>query len=126
MAAKSGYPLGGSKSPGAFLLAGSFVTDGTSAPSVTTGAGFTVGAPSTGLYTITLSDGACPGVISAQVSIEDDSGSSTVAALLDDTTTVATNGTFTIQTQSAAGTDADLTGPIVHFSIWIRNTQVQR
>lgn len=120
--AKGAYSEMASKSPGVVWIVGSFTTAGTSAPSVVAGSGFTVAAPSTGVYTITLTDGPHPGVYAAVCSLEDATADANDTVRFGDVDAVATAGTFTIITASAAGTDADLTGPVVHFMLAVRNT----
>jgi hypothetical protein len=112
----------GVKTPGYSLLFGSFTTAGTGAPTVVDGAGFTVSAPSTGVYTITISDGRCSKAIGMGLDLEDSTTNANDTVRWGDLDAVATAGTFTIITASAAGTDADLTGPRVHFCVALRNT----
>lgn len=124
---KSGYSFGASacKSPGACLVLGSFTCagDATAVTSVE-GKGFTVGNPATGVITITLSDGICPGVYSSWCGLEDSTTNANDTVRFGDLDTVASDGTFTIITASSAGTDASLNGPRVHFGVWIRNTSI--
>jgi hypothetical protein len=121
-----GYQLEGAKTPGLALFAGSFETDGTGAPLNVEGAGFSVGAPSTGVYTVTLTDGPFKGVVAALCSLEDSTADANDTVRFGDTDTLTTGKTFTIITASAAGTDGDLDGPRVHFLLLLRNTFVSR
>jgi hypothetical protein len=117
MPAKGGYPLT-AKTPGIHIVAGSFTTAGASAPSVVLGAGFTVSAPTAGKYTVTLTDGPFAQLIGRSVDIHDGGANSTVTAHTGSFTTSAVE----IFTQSAPGTDANLTGPVVSFIFLMRNT----
>lgn len=120
---KMGYPLAGSKTPGIALYIGSFVTNGASAPTVVEGNGFTVSAPSTGVYTITIEDGPFPRKpIGCQVSLEDSTSNANDDVRFGDLDSLTTGKTFTIITESSAGTDGNLTGPVVHFLLPIPNT----
>lgn len=122
---KNAYAVGGCKSPGCYLLVGSFTTAG-DATAVTgvSGKGFTVGNPASGVHTITLTDGVCPGVYAGFVQLEDATVNANDTVRFGDLDAVATAGTFTIITASAAGTDASLTGPRVHFGVYVRNTSL--
>lgn len=92
---------------------GSFVTAGTSAPSTITGKGFTVSAPSTGVYSITF-DRAYPGMAVAVASL---AGGAANAGVKVGTYTAST-GVLTIVTEGTTrGTAANLTGPVVHFIV---------
>lgn len=109
------------KSPNHVLIAGSFTTAGGSAPSVTTGAGFTVGAPTAGgVYTVTLTGG-YTAVTACVASLEQAAGGSGRCVV---NSTAA--GSVDIETQSSAGTGAQLTGPIVHFVVLVRMGSVVR
>ena len=122
---KNAYAVGGCKSPGCFLVLGSFTCAG-DATAVTnvSGKGFSVGNPASGVITITLTDGACPGVYAAFCTIEDSTVNANDTVRFGDLDAVSTNGTFTIITASSAGTDASLTGPRIHFGVYIRNTSL--
>lgn len=115
------------KTPGLHLLVGSFETDGTNAPSVIKGAGFTVGAPNSGVYTITLADGKARHAIGlGPPGLEDSTTNANDTVRWGDLDAIPTAGTFTIITASAAGTDANLDGPVVHFAMLISNTPVNK
>jgi hypothetical protein len=96
-------------------LSGSFVTAGAAAPTVIEGAGFTVSAPVTGVYSITV-DRKYPGVKCCIPHLGTTDGSATNDEVHYGGYTAAT-GVFILTTESAAGTAADLTGPVVHFII---------
>lgn len=106
--------------PNAKIIAGSFTTAGSSDPSVTTGKGFTVAHSATGTYTITLDD-KYPGLLAATATLQSSSSSDSVVQLGDIDVTSAK--TLVVRTLTA-GSDADLTGPIVHFNLVLRNTSV--
>lgn len=122
--AKSAYNKKSWKNPGEHTVSGSFTTDGANAPTAVSGKGFSVGAPSTGVYTITLTDGPFPAAYAGYVHLETRTANSNDYAELRSLANLASAGTFTIATQSAAGTDANLTGPIVHFRLTLRNTSL--
>lgn len=94
-------------------LCGSFVTAGAAAPSTVTGKGFTVSAPSTGEYSITV-DRAYGGLQAAVVSL----GGGAANAGVKVGTYTASTGVLTVVTEGATrGTAANLTGPVVHFVV---------
>jgi len=111
------------KSPGVAVISGTFDCNNTSAPSVTTGAGFTVAAPSTGVYTVTLAE-KYPALISCVVSLQQAAGGNDDAKLTGHS--VASGPTLTIETQSADGTAANLAAGYVHFIALLRNTSVTK
>jgi hypothetical protein len=126
MSIKGGYPFAGNKNPGVFVVQGGFVCNGGSAPTVVVGAGFTVSAPAaTGIYTITLTDGAVPDQIAIIPTISDNAANATSVVRVG-VITVATNGKFTLRTQSTNGTDANLTGQLVSFVAFLRRTSATR
>lgn len=94
-------------------VCGSFVTAGASAPTVVRGKGFTVSAPSTGVYSITL-DRAYPEMVVCVVGFGNGDATATNDEVQVGTYTAAT-GVLTIVTESVAATAANLTGPVVHF-----------
>ena len=120
MARKTEYSMQSHESPGVHRVSGSFTTAGASAPSTTTGAGFTVSAPSTGVYTIT-GRGTFPGYISFGANLLGSTGSND-DVLFTAIAPTTNPWTATIETQSSAGTAANLTGPVVGFWIEFRNT----
>jgi hypothetical protein len=102
-------------------VVGSFVTAGASAPSVIKGKGFTVSAPSTGVYTITL-DRKYPGLESAVATL----GGGAVAADVRIGTYNPATGVITIVTEGATrGTAANLTGPVVNFRLYLNKYLAQ-
>jgi hypothetical protein len=122
--AKTGYPLSAVKSPGCHLVLIGFVVNSTSAPTSTFGKGFSVGAPTAGVYTVTLTDGAFPGVYGAHTHLESRTTNSSKRAETRSTANI-TSGTFTVATQSSAGTDAALSaGEIVWILLALRNTSL--
>lgn len=110
------------RNAGCIEYEGSFTTAGSSAPSVTKGLGFTVSAPTTGVYTVTF-DRQFYDYIGFSAVINGATGTNdAVYVTAIDPNPGTTNATMTIETQSAAGTAADLTGPIVSFRVvWSLN-----
>lgn len=92
---------------------GSFTTNGASAPTVVGGKGFTVSAPSTGVYTITF-DRKYPGMVCCLADLATADGTATNDEVHAGGYTAST-GVLLLTTESAAGTAADLTGPVVNF-----------
>ena len=106
------------RNPRAYKYSGSFVTAGTADPTVLKGKGFTVARTETGELTVTL-DRAFKTLVSLTVTLEDVSNSTARAFPLLSSGAVGdfdTPASFKIITQTSAGSAADLTGPIVHFS----------
>ena len=126
MARKTHYSDLQHKSPGVRRVAGSFTTAGASAPTVVKGTGFTVSAPSTGVYTITSTGDHFLAYIAFGCDLMQTAGGNDVAAFTAITPTTSTGWTATIETQSAAGTPADLTGPVVSFWIEFRDTNITK
>lgn len=123
---KNSYPINGCNIPGAKILAGSFVTDGAAAPTVYMAPEMTISAAATGVYTVTLADGLLAGAVALGISIEDSTADANDTVRFGDLDAITTAGTFTIITASAAGTDADLTGPEVHFALLVWDTSISR
>lgn len=128
---KGSYQIKGTNIPGAMLLVGKFTTAGTSAPSVYTMPGMTIAAPSTGVYTITIDFGTgvaqpLAGAIGLALSIEDSTTNANDTVRWGDVDAVTTAGTFTIITASSAGTDANLTGPVIGFELLVWDTSLSR
>jgi len=126
MPRKVAYKDATHKAPGVHRVVGAFVTDGANAPSTVYGAGFTVSAPSTGVYTITSTGDYFLGYVGFGCDLMGSTGSNDVALFSAITTTTATGWTATIETQSAAGTAANLTGPTVSFWIEFRDTNMTK
>lgn len=120
-----GYGLT-AEAPGWRLIAGKFTTDGANAPSAYELPGMTIAAPSTGVYTITLTHGIRAGFIAVGISLEDSTGNANDTVRWGDLDAIVTAGTFTIITASSAGTDANLTGPVVHFALLVRDTSLTK
>lgn len=119
---KNSYPVQGSNNPGSVLFAGAFVCDGANAPSVTVGGRFSVSAPASGVYTITLLDGPVAGAWLAMAQLGQTAVNNSARAEVRSATGLTTAGTFTIATQSSAGTDANLSSGSVSFLLFIKNT----
>lgn len=125
------FPLMGAQFPGCQLIIGGFVCNGASAPTDIGPANcpkFTVSAPATGLYTITLQDGAVAGEVLGVVPfMMDPAANSTKRVLVANFTNLTVDGTMTLQTQSATGTDANLSAPVVAgFMIVVASSVVVR
>lgn len=104
------------RNPGAVVVAGAFTTAGASAPSVIRGEGFTVSAPSTGTYTITLEHKAyLKPIVTCSLSDATANANDTVRSSAESAGSGATAASFNLITASSAGTDANLTGPVVSF-----------
>lgn len=117
MPLRNTFPEMGNKTPGIAYLRGAFVVDGANAPSTILGEGFTVSAPSTGVYTVTLTDGPVKASF-ADAWLSELADASTARAFIGTKTTLLTAGTFTIVTQSSAGTAANLSsGQVVEFEL---------
>ena len=106
------------------ILPGSFMTKGTSDPSVYTGTGFSVTRTGTGKWKVTFAD-SYPGILSVQTTFELDSEAASNIVL--NTSDVGTSS-FIIHDydlEDIGGTPpVDLTGPIVHFVVFMRNTSL--
>jgi hypothetical protein len=124
---KNLYPFEGCKTPGLAIFCGSFTTAG-DATAVTgvNGAGFTVGNPASGVHTITLTDGPWKQVIAAFVELEDATVNANDTVRWGDTDSLLTTKAATIITASAAGTDASLSGPRVHFMLILSSSALRR
>jgi|DEB0MinimDraft_3_1074331.scaffolds.fasta_scaffold22585_3 hypothetical protein len=108
------YPVRGSN-PELEIVVGSFETDGTGAPVNTVGVGWSIGAPTTGVYTVTLRRSCTSLITMATLADSTTDANDTVRTGDEDAGTGSTAATFTITTASAAGTDANLDGPRVSF-----------
>jgi hypothetical protein len=123
---KSLYSEAYYKNPARQVYEGSFETDGSGAPINLVGAGFSVSTPSTGVYTITLTDGPFKRVITAEAWLEEDLTSSSKRAFVKDAQLLLTTKTFEVVTQSQAGTAANLNGPRVNFRVVVSASAVSR
>lgn len=112
--------------PGTVVVEGSFLCAGAQAPSTVTGSGFTVGAPTAGIQTVTGDRGHYAGVVSAICTMRVKSSSSTKRAFFSDIVVTTDPWTATIVTQSTAGTAATASGAIVDFRIVFRDTQATK
>ncbi len=124
MPLRNTFPEAGNKTGGVARLSGAFTVNGASAPDATliVGEGFTVGAPSTGVYTVTLLDGPVKAALACHANLSEGGANSSKRAFIGSKANLSVNGTFTIVTQSAAGTDANLSaGEIVDFEINVIN-----
>jgi hypothetical protein len=122
------YPLKGIAAPGMAILPFSFVTNGASAVTAyDLPPGWSISAPSTGVYTFTREEGALARCIAlGNPAIEDSTGNANDTVRFGDLDAVVTAGTFTVITASSAGTDANLTGPEIHFCLLVSDTSLTR
>lgn len=120
MPLRNTFPEAGHKTGGVARLGGAFVCNGASAPAEATivGEGFSVSAPATGVYTVTLSDGPVKAVIGGYAHLARGGANNTKRASILDDSNLTVDGTFTIVTQSASGTDANLSASeLVFFEV---------
>jgi hypothetical protein len=104
-----------------FCYVGSFTTNGDAAAASPKGAGFSVHHHDTGLYLITL-DRAWAEIVSIDVNLGQAAAGNDAAFYVPSTVTPGAGNTpasFDIQTQSADGTAADISGPVVNFRVWV-------
>lgn len=123
MPLRNTFPDQGQKTGGLAFLRGAFVVNGGSAPTDANvfGEGFSVSAPSTGVYTVTLTDGLQKYAF-AHAWLSELASNSTARAFVGTKATLLTAGTFTIVTQSSAGTAANLSsGEVVEFELAVIN-----
>lgn len=98
--------------PGCEIIFGSFICNGASAPTqISPGrnAKFTISAPTTGKYTVTLTDGSPAVILGAAAWLAPGEANSTKRAFALNWGVFGIAG-FDIQTQSNTGTDANLSG----------------
>jgi len=106
------------------IMPGSFTTNGASDPTVTTGTGFSVARSGTGKWTVTFTD-TYPGILAVLVSFE--LGSDAAANIVLNTSSVGTSSFIVhdYDLEDIGGTPpVDLTGAIVHFCVFARNTSL--
>lgn len=103
--------------PGQVEISGSFVCNTTSAPATTRGRGYSVGAPSTGVYTMTMTQRFDAAYSLTATLLQPAAGNDDVKiTAFDPAPSAGGNATVTIETQSADGTAANLdTDREVHF-----------
>jgi|TARA_R100000049_G_C1903620_1_gene52926 hypothetical protein len=106
------------------IMAGSFTMNGTSDPTTTTGTGFTVTRTGVGKWLVTFGD-SYPGILSVMCSFELDSEAPSNITL---NTSSAGTSSFIVHDvdmeQLGSTLQVDLTGPIVHFVVFMRNTSL--
>ncbi len=121
--------------PGVVRISSSFTTKSESVPTViegqtvaTAGAGpgYTISAPAAAIYTITGSGGAFHRVVSAGCQIRDPLSTSTKACHFSEIVATTDPWTAKLVTQSADGTAATLSGPIVDWWIEFAETTLMR
>lgn len=115
-----------SPTPGQVRIVGSFTTKDGDAPTVITGAGFTVSAPATAVYTVTGRGGKFAGVVFRNAQLSEDVSNSSKRCYVRSVSATTDPWTATIVTQSSAGTAATLSGPIVNFEIIFKDTSATK
>jgi len=106
------------------ILAGSFTCNGTSDPTTTTGTGFTVARSGTGKWTVTFDD-TYPGILSVMTNFELDSDAASNIVLNISNVGTSSFIVHDYDLEDIGGTPpVDLTGPIVHFVVFARNTSL--
>jgi hypothetical protein len=104
-----------------FHYVGQFTTAGDAAATNAKGSGFSVHHHDTGLYLVTL-DRAWAEIVSIRVTLGQAAAGNDAAFPVPSTVSagdIRTGASFDIQTQSADGTAADITGPVVYFEVWV-------
>lgn len=101
------------RTPGVQVVSGRFTTADTAAPTVVVGEGFTVPAPSTGVYVITF-DRQWTQHIYADAKLDEATAG---AAEVKVTAVDPIAGTITLETQDTIGNAANLNGQIVMFQV---------
>lgn len=114
--------------PGTIHVSGNFTTAGAAVPAVFSSGPFVVTKVGTGLYRVTFKE-QFNEFLSGDTQMLDATASAKTCYIRNDTThapnvgTANANAYIEIETQSVAGTAADLTGPIVSFDInWRKGT----
>jgi len=125
------FPAPVVNTPGTYVVEGSFDCNGVSAPASPRGLGFSVAAPSTGRYTVTLDsirDGDTAALeVAAEFCSLTQAGGANDVAFVSDTSGLTSGRTFVIETQSAAGTAANLSAGRVNFRlVLVRSIAGQR
>lgn len=127
MAGAKGSYEARNRAPDRVYVTGSFICADTAAPTVIRGDGFTVSAPTNGLYTITLTDGKFAGCDSVWAGLAQGTSASASVIVEGVPNTDVQSGFFQLETHSALGTEANLNTPVeVHFGIMLRNTSLTR
>ena len=127
MTARLNYGPGLEGSAGIVHICGNFTTAAAANPTVFSSGPFTVVHTATGVYTITFKEQFSE-FMSGDCQLLDATGSSKTCYMRSGASapnpgTATQNATLVIETQSVAGTVADLTGPIVSFEVnWRKGT----
>lgn len=104
------------RTPKRSVLEGQFTTAGAAAATSPKGAGWSVRRTGTGTYVVTF-ERQYKELAAAHVTLQQATGGNDCALLVTYSAgTASAPATLTIETQSSAGTAADLTGPVVHFT----------
>jgi hypothetical protein len=106
--------------PGVVLVQGSFVTAGSGAPTTVQGRGYTVARTATGTYTITLG-GTYYNLLAATATLQSSSLTDQFLQWGAVDTSVAKTLVLRVWDVSAAAA-TDVTGPIVHFTLYLKHS----
>lgn len=120
MPSTNAYPGPTAKTPALHLIAGRFTVNGASAPTILRGAGFTVSAPASGVYTVAYNDAPFFRIVACGAEMVGSSANNAGRA------EVRSNNSndLKIATQSAVGTDANLSsGQQVSFWVLLSETE---
>lgn len=117
--------------PGTVHICGNFTTAGAADPSVFSSGPFTVTHLGTGQYTVTFKE-AFTEYLEGHAGLMDATASAKRCFVMSNPAPTLgsyasnTGATITIETQSISGTKADLTGPIVAFSVYFRKGTLKK
>jgi hypothetical protein len=119
--ARDNYPAAKEGLGDCVRISGNFTTAGAGSPTVFSSGPFTVAHSATGQYTVTFQE-MFKELLCVNCKIAGATDSNDDVLLIAASTSAGTSTAFaviTLETQSVAGTHADLTGPVVHFeAIW--------
>lgn len=112
------------RTPKRFVYEGSFTLNGAAAATSPKGTGWSVRRTAQGTYVVTF-DQSFKQLVSAHVSLAQATGANDVAnAVTFSNGSSTANATLTIETQSSAGTNADLAAGTVHFTAVFTNADL--
>lgn len=123
MASLTSYPLNVYKTPGVSIIAGAFQINGTSAPDVLIGRGWTVARSDVGKFTVTFDETfpRCISVVATAGETADDGDHNCHIGEIDRTTTC---NSFVVYF-STAGSDAEPDNGQVNFMAIMANTTIE-
>lgn len=118
---RSNYPSGNEGVAGTIRISGRFTSAGAASPTVKSSGPWSVVRSAAGQYTVTLTEPVAE-ILAGDAALWTATANANVAKILltPSIGTSAVPASFVIETQSVAGTAADLTGPIVCFDIVLR------